>query len=242
MTEAQQILIVEDDSDIREMVSEYLLEAGFGVTCVGNAAAMHGFVADHEVELVILDLKLPDDNGLNLVHALREKTGAAIIILTGSGEVIDRVVGLEMGADDYVTKPFELRELLARVRSVLRRMGDEKPVGKIDRVAFSGWTLDLGARVLMSPGNEEVPLTTSDFNLLSAFVGSPNQVLTRDRLLDVVYGRKAGPFDRSIDVQVGRLRRKIEPDSKSPQMIKTVRGAGYIFVAPVERHAVRQDG
>jgi len=170
---------------------------------------------------------------------LRSESGIGIIILTGRGETVDRIIGLEMGADDYLPKPFHLRELLARVKSVLRRVHNRSSevaaaAGARSRARFAGWNLDLASRELVSPSGEEVRLTTGEFDLLSAFVNNANQVLTRDRLLDLARNREAGPFDRTIDVQVGRLRRKLEDDPQNPGMIKTVRGSGYIFTPAVE--------
>ncbi len=189
------------------------------------------------VDLVILDLMLPGEDGLTLARSLREDSNVGIIILTGRGETVDRIIGLEMGADDYLPKPFHLRELLARVKSVMRRVASGATLsgGAVrSRVRFGGWSLDLSSRELLSPGGEEVRLTTGEFDLLAAFVNNPNQVLTRDRLLDLARNREAGPFDRTIDVQVGRLRRKLEDDPQNPTMIKTVRGSGYIFTPTVE--------
>jgi two-component system, OmpR family, response regulator len=193
-----------------------------------------------DVDLVILDLMLPGEDGLTLARALREESTVGIIILTGRGETVDRIIGLEMGADDYLPKPFHLRELLARVKSVLRRAStraqNEKAAGASARARarFAGWHLDLSTRELVSPTGGEVRLTTGEFDLLAAFVNNANQVLSRDRLLDLARNREAGPFDRTIDVQVGRLRRKLEPDPQKPTMIKTVRGTGYIFTPQVE--------
>jgi two-component system OmpR family response regulator len=172
-----------------------------------------------------------------LARGLRDESGIGIIILTGRGETVDRIIGLEMGADDYLPKPFHLRELLARVKSVLRRVQSRTgEPGQTTRshAQFAGWTLDLSSRELMSPAGEEVRLTTGEFDLLAAFVNNPNQVLSRDRLLDLARNREAGPFDRTIDVQVGRLRRKLEEDPQNPSLIKTVRGSGYIFTPTVE--------
>ena len=189
------------------------------------------------VDLVILDLMLPGEDGLTLARSLRDDSNVEIIILTGRGETVDRIIGLEMGADDYLPKPFHLRELLARVKSVLRRVssrtGDRTPAPP-SKARFAGWNLDLSSRELLSPAGKEVRLTTGEFDLLAAFVNNANQVLTRDRLLDLARNREAGPFDRTIDVQVGRLRRKLEDDPQRPTMIKTVRGTGYIFTPPVE--------
>jgi two-component system, OmpR family, response regulator len=194
-------------------------------------------MAQGGVDLVILDLMLPGEDGLTLARALREESDVGIIMLTGRGEMVDRIIGLEMGADDYLPKPFHLRELLARVKSVLRRVSTragERTAPMRTTARFAGWTLDLSSRELRSPAGREVRLTTGEFDLLAAFVNNANQVLSRDRLLDLARNREAGPFDRTIDVQVGRLRRKLEDDPQRPAMIKTVRGSGYIFTPPVE--------
>jgi len=193
---------------------------------------------ESRVDLVILDLMLPGEDGLTLARALRQESTVGIIILTGRGEIVDRIIGLEMGADDYLPKPFHLRELLARVKSVLRRASsrsmENQAVSPRSKARFAGWNLDLSSRELLSPSGKEVRLTTGEFDLLAAFVNNANQVLTRDRLLDLARNREGGPFDRTIDVQVGRLRRKLEEDPQRPTMIKTVRGTGYIFTPPVE--------
>jgi two-component system OmpR family response regulator len=189
------------------------------------------------VDLVILDLMMPGEDGLTLARSLRDGSAVGIIILTGRGETVDRIIGLEMGADDYLPKPFHLRELLARVKSVLRRVSSragETAAAPRSKAQFIGWALDLATRELLAPSGREVRLTTGEFDLLAAFVNNANQVLSRDRLLDLARNREAGPFDRTIDVQVGRLRRKLEADPQRPTMIKTVRGSGYIFTPPVE--------
>jgi len=180
---------------------------------------------------------LPSEDGLTLARWLRENFRVGIIMLTGRGEVVDHILGLEMGADYYLPKPFHLRELLATVKAVLRRTSiqtTEKQTPSRSKARFAGWNLDLSTRELLSPSGEEVRLTTGEFDLLAAFVNNANQVLTRDRLLDLARNREAGPFDRTIDVQVGRLRRKLEDDPQRPTMIKTVRGTGYIFTPSVE--------
>ena len=231
------ILIVDDQREICDLVQEYLASEGYRVSTAYDGAGMRRVIAQDPVDLVILDLMLPGEDGLTLARSLREESSVGIIILTGRGETVDRIIGLEMGADDYLPKPFHLRELLARVKSVLRRastrsadrLGASRP-----RARFAGWNLDLSTRELLSPAGEEVRLTTGEFDLLSAFVNNANQVLSRDRLLDLARNREAGPFDRTIDVQVGRLRRKLEDDPQRPTMIKTVRGSGYIFTPSVE--------
>ncbi len=232
------ILVVDDQKEICEVVQQYLSSEGYRVSVANDGAGMRRVMGQAEVDLVILDLMLPGEDGLTLARQLREESTVGIIILTGRGETVDRIIGLEMGADDYLPKPFHLRELLARVKSVLRRASSraqkEKPSGARARARFAGWHLDLSTRELVSPDGGEVRLTTGEFDLLAAFVNNANQVLSRDRLLDLARNREAGPFDRTIDVQVGRLRRKLEPDPQKPTMIKTVRGTGYIFTPTVE--------
>ena len=231
------ILIVDDQREICDLVQEYLSSEGYRVSTAHDGAGMRRVIAQDPVDLVILDLMLPGEDGLTLARSLREESSVGIIILTGRGETVDRIIGLEMGADDYLPKPFHLRELLARVKSVLRRASNrsaDRQAASRPRARFAGWNLDLSTRELLSPSGEEVQLTTGEFDLLAAFVNNANQVLTRDRLLDLARNREAGPFDRTIDVQVGRLRRKLEDDPQRPTMIKTVRGSGYIFTPSVE--------
>jgi two-component system OmpR family response regulator len=236
MNDNGHILIVDDQREICDLVQEYLSGEGYRVSTAQDGAGMRRVMAQSPVDLVILDLMLPGEDGLTLARSLRQESSVGIIILTGRGEIVDRIIGLEMGADDYLPKPFHLRELLARVKSVLRRSatGAEKPAASRSKARFAGWNLDLSSRELFSPLGKEVRLTTGEFDLLAAFVNNANQVLTRDRLLDLARNREAGPFDRTIDVQVGRLRRKLEDDPQRPTMIKTVRGTGYIFTPPVE--------
>lgn len=239
MNESGHILVVDDQQEICDLVREYLTDEGFRVSTANDGAGLREEMARGSVDLVILDLVLRGEDGLQLARELRSQSDIGIIMLTGRGETVDRIIGLEMGADDYLSKPFHLRELLARVRSVLRRGATrggagERPGGGRARARFSGWTLDLASRELMSPAGEEVRLTTGEFELLAAFVNNANQVLSRDRLLDLSRHREAGPFDRTIDVQVGRLRRKLEDDPKNPTVIKTVRGGGYMFTPSVE--------
>jgi two-component system, OmpR family, response regulator len=237
MSDAAHILVVDDQQEICDVVEDYLTGEGYRVTTAHDGAGMRRALAQSPVDLVILDLMLPGEDGLTLARSLRSESGIGIIILTGRGETVDRIIGLEMGADDYLPKPFHLRELLARVKSVLRRVqghdGDAAPLART-HARFAGWSFDLSTRELLSPAGEEVRLTTGEFDLLAAFVNNANQVLSRDRLLDLARNREAGPFDRTIDVQVGRLRRKIEDDPQNPTLIKTVRGSGYIFTPTVE--------
>lgn len=239
MPETGHILVVDDQQEICDLVREYLSDEGFRVSVANDGAGLRDAFGRESIDLVILDLMLHREDGLQLARELRSQSDVGIIMLTGRGETVDRIIGLEMGADDYLSKPFHLRELLARVRSVLRRgaargSGGERGQMGRERIKFAGWTLDLASRELSSPSGEDVRLTTGEFELLAAFVAHPNQVLSRDRLLDLSRHREAGPFDRTIDVQVGRLRRKLEDDPKNPGMIKTVRGGGYIFTPPVE--------
>ena len=237
MSDNGHILIVDDQREICEMVEAYLSGEGYRVSTAHDGAEMRRTLAQSRVDLVILDLMLPGEDGLSLARSLREESDVGIIILTGRGETVDRIIGLEMGADDYLPKPFHLRELLARVKSVLRRVSSgtaERAPALRAKARFAGWNLDLSSRELYSPTGKEVRLTTGEFDLLAAFVNNANQVLTRDQLLDLARNREAGPFDRTIDVQVGRLRRKLEDDPQRPSIIKTVRGSGYIFTPAIE--------
>jgi two-component system, OmpR family, response regulator len=239
MEAREHILVVDDDPDICDLVCDYLTGEGYRVSTAHDGEAMRAVLERDAVALVILDLVLPGEDGLALARVLREHWDVGIIFLTGRSEIVDRIIGLEMGADDYLAKPFNLRELLARVRSVLRRVGsagsggDHAAEGPV-KVRFAGWQLDLAARELVSPAAAQVRLTTGEFDLLVAFVRNANRVLSRDRLMVLARNREAGPLDRTIDVQVGRLRRKLEPDPDNPVLIKTVRGTGYIFTPTVE--------
>ncbi len=233
------ILVVDDEQEICEIVRQYLEGEGFRVTSVHDGAGLRRVMATEAVSLVILDVMLPGEDGLTLARELRDEwPQIGILILTGRGDTVDKIIGLEMGADDYLSKPFHLRELLARTRSVLRRVapaprenGAQRPRS---RASFAGWHLDLATRELMSPTGGVVHLTTGEFDLLAVFVVNSNQILSRERLLDLARNREGGPFDRTIDVQVGRLRRKLEDDPDNPTLIKTVRGTGYIFTPAVE--------
>jgi two-component system, OmpR family, response regulator len=225
------VLIVEDDKQVRETVADYLESQGYEVAQAGDGQAMRKALVRQVPELVLLDLRLPGEDGLALARWLRERHDLAIIMLTAAGEVIDRVVGLEVGADDYIAKPFDLRELLARIKSVLRRAA--RPAGAAAasrRVSFGPCTLDLDRHQLIGRNGEELPLTGMEFDLLRAFAEHPNRVLSRDQLLTLTRNREWEPFDRSIDIRIARLRRKIETDPDKPKTIKTVRGSGYIFI------------
>ena len=241
MSEATHILIVDDDHRVRDLLRRYFEQEGFRVSEAADGDGLRGELAAHRFDLIFLDLGLPGEDGLVLAREIRAESDVPIIIVTGKGEMVDRVVGLEMGADDYITKPFHLREVLARARSVLRRSvaataQDAGPSSDRDgdRVCFAGWGLDLTKRELVDPEGVPVALTTGEFNLLAAFVQRANRPLNRDQLMDLARDRDWTPFDRSIDTQVGRLRKKIERDPKNPEIIKTVRGVGYVFTAKVE--------
>lgn len=233
------IVVVDDDSAIRDTLQAYLNQEGYGVSTAKDGESLRRVMAERPIDLAVLDLILPDEDGLSLTRYLRGHYDVGVIILTGKGETVDRIIGLEVGADDYVAKPFELRELLARIKSVLRRTkGSRTRRSRAEThslVRFAGWELDLSSRELRSSQGQEVALTTGEFDLLVAFVNHRNRVLSRDKLLALTRKRPAAPFDRSVDVQVGRLRRKIEVDPDHPALIKTVRGAGYIFTPIVER-------
>ncbi len=240
MDAAPHLLVVDDDREICDLLSRFLARHGYRVSTARDAREARGIVADARVDLVILDIMLPGEDGLALCRQLRVERDLAIIMLTAMGEDTDRIVGLEMGADDYLAKPFNPRELLARIKAVLRRAGPglgRPRDGEGAVLEFSGWRLDLAQRRLDTPEGLPVPLSAGEFDLLVAFAEHPQRVLSRDQLLDLTRGRSAGPFDRSVDVQVSRLRRKIETDPKRPALINTVRGGGYVFTAPVQRRA-----
>ena len=235
MADRAHIVVVDDEPEIRETLEEYLGMQGFAVTTASGGPDLRRAIAAGAVDLVLLDLNMPGEDGLSLTRYLRQETRVGIILVTAAGESIDRVVGLEMGADDYVPKPFDLRELLARVRSVLRRLQvrSAAPAEKAEPaglVAFGSCRLDLAGQRLFAADGSELAITAMEFDLLRTFARHPRQVLSRDRLLDLAHNRDWDPFDRSIDVRITRLRRKIEADPAKPQVIKTVRGAGYMFV------------
>ncbi|WP_407169015.1 response regulator [Bradyrhizobium sp. ORS 111] len=236
MNAAPHLLIVDDDKELCSLLSKFFSRHGYRVSIAHNGSEMASILEASRVNLVILDLMLPGDDGLVLCRRLRATSTLPIIMLTAMGDEVDRIVGLEMGADDYLAKVANPRELLARVRAVLRRAGAPEAGGSGDQkriLEFSGWRLDVIHRQLYSAKNALVPLRAGEFELLLAFVERPRRVLSRDQLLDLSRGRSASVFDRSIDVQVSRLRRKIEPDPKSPTLIKTVRSGGYVFAANV---------
>lgn len=230
------VLVVDDDREIRDLLGRFLTKHGYRVTTARDGKEMRRALGDWRIDLVVLDLMLPGEDGLSLCRTLRADSQIPVIMLTMMGEETDRIVGLEMGADDYLPKPFNPRELLARMKAVLRRAQSASiPQSAEGRkiLSFSGWKLDPGLRRLESPQGLIVDLSTGEFDLLVAFVEHPQRVLSRDQLLDFTHGRTEAPFDRSVDMQVSRLRHKIESDPKEPELIKTVRGGGYIFTAVV---------
>ncbi|SDT97842.1 response regulator [Stappia sp. ES.058] len=230
------ILVVDDHRDIREQLARYLRKSGLRASVADSAAQARKFLKSAAVDLIVLDIMMPGEDGLSLCRSLVETGTVPVILLTAMAEDTDRIVGLEIGADDYVTKPFNPRELLARIRAVLRRAAlvprDRDPVD-VETLTFAGWTLDVPKRLLTGGDGVAVPLSSGEFQLLVAFLKRPRMVLSRDQLLDLTSGRTPGVFDRSIDNQVSRLRRKIEPDPKTPELIKTVWGGGYTFTADV---------
>lgn len=254
----QHIAIVDDEADITQLLATYLGANGFRATQRHSGAALMELMLDDAPDLVLLDLGLPGEDGFAIARRLREHWNCGLVIVTGRGDAVDKVVGLEIGADDYVTKPFDLRELLARIKAVLRRSHADAPASPPPRLAeaepppapaakhriaaaadaerfrFAGWLLDRHARRLVSPAGTEVALTSGEFDLLSVFVQHPGRVLSRDFLLESTRGREAAPFDRTVDVLIGRLRKKLERNPQDPQLLKSVRSAGYMLVAPVQ--------
>lgn len=241
MAKTLHILVVEDDAFVQKALRLYLEGEGYRISTCDNGTDMHALMAKDPADLAIMDLKLPNDDGFELTRQLRDKYSVGIIILSSKDDSIDRVVGLEIGADDYVTKPWDERELLARIRSVMRRVSDRQHAssnsdsGKQRIITFNGWVLNLDSRELKDPDGAKVELTSGEFSLLNEFIEKAGRVLSRDHLLSAIYSRDWEPFDRSIDVLVTRLRRKIEQDSRHPEIIKTVRGTGYMFAAAIKR-------
>jgi DNA-binding response OmpR family regulator len=232
------VVVVDDEPELRQILAEYLGKHGFAVRIAASGRELGVHLATEPADMLILDITMPEEDGLSIARRMRARSTIPILMLTAASDVVDRVVGLELGADDYVTKPFDLRELLARVRALLRRAepaptvsGPPRPVAeRAEHVRFGKALLDVNARCLLDGKGETLPLTAMEFDLLQAFARNPNRVLTRDRLLDIAHNRDNEPFDRSIDIRIARLRRKIEPDPTKPQVIKTVHGSGYIFV------------
>jgi len=244
MTDPLHVLVVDDEPRIRTMLRRYLVEEGFKVSDAADGAGMRAVLAREVINLVLLDLMMPGEDGLSLARHIRQRSEIPIIMLTGKGDLIDRVAGLETGADDYITKPFELREILARIRTVLRRAAPHAPPAASvsgpaadenasEVLVFEGWRFDLRRRELRRQTGELVPLTAGEFELLCVFARHPNRVLNRDQLIDLAKGRESAAYDRGVDTQVMRLRKKVEADPHNPSLIKTVRGAGYVFAAAV---------
>lgn len=238
MGETPHLLLVDDERSIREPLAAYLAKQGFRVTQAADAEQARARLAAYAIDLIVLDIMMSGEDGLSLCRHIRETSDLPVILLTARAEETDRIVGLEMGADDYVVKPFSPRELSARIKVVLRRMqagGTRQSAPESGAYAFAGRVLKTGERTLVDRDGVSVPLSTGEFNLLLALVSRPRQVLTRDQLLDLTQGREAAAFDRAIDNQISRLRRKIEVDPKTPEIIKTVWGGGYTFAAEVTR-------
>lgn len=230
------ILIVDDDAQIRQLLREYLAGFGMSVVSVEDGIAMHEALGTSNFDLIILDLMLPGEDGLSLCRNLRAKSNIPILMLTARGEAMDRVVGLEIGADDYIVKPFEPRELVARINTILRRSRGDREIANEPKLAtFMGWHLNYILRHLVSPDELVIPLSNAEFRLLAVLVEHPNRVLSRDFLLDEARGRNMDMFDRSIDILISRVRQKLNDDPRTPSLIKTVRGEGYIFDAKVSR-------
>ncbi|MFT8897163.1 MAG: response regulator [Acetobacter sp.] len=237
MEQTPHILIIDDDREIRDLLSKFLERNQMRVTSVRDGREARRVWGQGHYHLIVLDLMLPGESGLDLARWFRSQANVPIIMLTAMNEETDRIIGLELGADDYVTKPFNPRELLARIRAVLRRVSESQEQGSTEarEILFACWRLELARRRLLNPDGAEVSLTGGEYDLLLALLERPNRVLTRDMLLDLLRGRQAGPFDRAIDVAVSRLRRKLEDDGRNAQLIKTVRGGGYVLAADVER-------
>ena len=251
MTETKHILIIEDDPMVADIVSACLEDAEFETTITNSGQAALNIISDTHIDLCIVDLGLPDMDGLSLTREIKGRSNIGIVILSGRGETTERIIGLEVGADDYLGKPFEPRELLARVRSVIRRTQATIPNGEAEATTasnpagavalngsiydFEGWHVDISSLEITGPDGINPRLSSSEFNLLQAFMEHPNRVLSRDQLLDLVHGDNTPAFDRSIDVQITRLRKKIEEDPKTPKFIKTIRNRGYMFTAKVTR-------
>jgi two-component system, OmpR family, response regulator len=231
------ILVVEDDRETRTLIAKYLRTNACNVATAADGREMARAMTDHRVDLLILDVMLPGEDGLSLCRKVRAESQVPIIMLTARGEDVDRIVGLEMGADDYMPKPFNPRELLARINAVLRRQQAAQNASAIEGAAalsFQGWHINLRLRELRNPEGARVAMTSAEFDLLRTFCERPGRVLSRDSLLDLTQGRNAGSFERSIDVLVSRIRRKIEPDPQEATLIKTVRSGGYVFTPTVE--------
>jgi len=232
------VLAIDDDPSVRQMIADYLGDNDIRVTAIASGRGIADVMARHTIDLIVLDLKLPGEDGMTIARALRAESNVPIIMLTGRKDEADRVMGLELGADDYLTKPFSPRELLARIRSLLRRSRAQESIAdglaRVRAYRFAGWELNVRLRRLRSPQGEIVATTNSEFNLLVAFLAAPQRVLSREQLLELSRLHNDEVYDRSVDVQVGRLRKKIEPKGTSTRLIRTERGAGYVFTAAVE--------
>lgn len=229
----EHLLVVDDDREIRELLQEYLERHEYQVSVAADGPEMWKVLEKSHVDLIVLDLMLPGDDGLTLCRQLRAGSAVPVIMLTALGEETERIVGLELGADDYLSKPFNPRELLARIRGLLRRAGGA--VGDSQVLRFNRWTMDRNRRHLVSPSGVVVNLSSGEYRMLEALVSHPNRVLSRDQLMELLQGRSWGPFDRSIDVQVSRLRRRLKENSEDEDLIKTIRGEGYMFTAKVSK-------
>jgi two-component system, OmpR family, response regulator len=254
MTTLQHIVVVDDEQKARELVGDYLRMHGFSVSLCDGGRSLRSALTEQLPDLIVLDLNMPEEDGLSIIRDLKQRSSVPVIMLTATASPIDRVVGLELGADDYLAKPVELRELLARIRSVLRRSAPAGPVpaatpppsaspaspaappARHAAVRFGTKWLDLDARMLRDDDGNELPLTTSEYMLLKAFADHPRRVLSRERLLDLANARDAEAFDRAVDVRITRIRRKIEPDPAHPTIIRTMRGAGYLFTPDGQEH------
>jgi two-component system, OmpR family, response regulator len=237
MSRQDHIFVVDDDAEIRALLREYLQKQGYRVTALADGKALREAVATARPDAIVLDVMMPGEDGLALCRDLRARSNLPVIMLTARGDETDRIVGLEMGADDYLAKPFNPRELLARIKSVLRRaraLPDNLRPEAVSSFRFSGWLLDVATRNLTAPDGVVVPLGGTEFRLLRVFLDHSNRVLTRDQLIDLMLSRDAAPFDRAIDVQVSRLRQRLREDAREPAIIKTVRGQGYVFAARVD--------
>jgi two-component system, OmpR family, response regulator len=235
MTHSAEILIVDDEADIRSLLRTYLGAQGLRVSEADSGAEALRVLSRQKPHLALIDLGLPDQDGLSLIRAVRDRHQVPIIILTGRGDTVDKVVGLELGADDYVTKPFDLRELLARIKTVLRRAAATATAPATEILRFAGFELRLGEHRLCNSGGAEIALTTGEFKLLAALALKAQRALTRDEILEATHGREAGAYDRTVDMQITRLRRKLGDDPKQPALIRSVRGVGYMLACTVEK-------
>lgn len=246
MEKTHHILVVDDDRGIRDLLGKFLRQHGYQISLAKDGNEMYMHLENSPIDLIILDIMMPGEDGMSLCKQVRQSQETPIIMLTAISEEVERILGLELGADDYMSKPFNPRELLARVRAILRRLNNGKQSERQEVFTqhmiyqFNAWKLDLTSRRLISPDNLEVTLSSGEFDLLLVFLRAPQQVLSRDTLLDLTKNRPATPFDRSIDIQISRLRHKIELDHKKPTIIKTVRGGGYVLSVPVTKEQVSQ--